>query len=123
MLEQFGVSIETNLKDLPTSPSPHNQAMFRPRLVSALPVQCLRQVAIPRDSRYLLRQVASIHTILNNKENVKQRIPPPRRISFSLPKLTTADIPNIKTFLERIGRDATKECEDKIKVPLIICAD
>jgi hypothetical protein len=27
-----------------------------------------------------------------------------------------ADIPNYKTFLERIGRDAAKECEDKIKV-------
>lgn len=27
-----------------------------------------------------------------------------------------ADIPDVKTFLERIGHDAAKECEDKIKV-------
>jgi hypothetical protein len=26
------------------------------------------------------------------------------------------DIPDVKTFLERIGRDAAKECEDKITV-------
>jgi len=30
--------------------------------------------------------------------------------------LTAADMPNVKTFLERIGRDALKECEDKITV-------
>jgi len=30
--------------------------------------------------------------------------------------LTAADIPDVKTFLARIGRDALKECEDKILV-------
>ena len=30
--------------------------------------------------------------------------------------LTVADIPDVQTFLKRIGRDADKECEDKIRV-------
>jgi hypothetical protein len=36
--------------------------------------------------------------------------PPPSRTD------TAEDIPDVKTFLERIGRDAAKECEDKIPV-------
>ena len=41
-------------------------------------------------------------------------------------KLIVADIPDVQTFLKRIGRDAHKECEDKIRVDPLLqynCAD
>jgi hypothetical protein len=42
-------------------------------------------------------------------------------MSHPLRKLTLADIPDVKTFLERIGRNSAKECEDKIKVSSLVC--
>jgi hypothetical protein len=56
------------------------------------------------------RSILAIYP-LRNHESLHHDVYP-----YSEPSLILADIPDLQTFLTRIGRDAVKECEDKIKV-------
>ena len=93
--------------------------MFRSRLPSAFPgTHCLRQRTLPQSTRYPYLQASFLHADPLLQER-RKTIPPPRRTILIHSRLTKADIPNVKAFLERIGRDAAKECEDKIKVYIL----
>ena len=91
--------------------------MLRPTLPSVLPRPCLRQTCVTQCIRHIRPQVSFLHSNIIPRPD-KLRVPPPRRTrSIRQCKLTVADIPDVQTFLKRIGRDADKECEDKIRVP------
>jgi len=90
--------------------------MLRPCLPSVLPTQCLRHPFVKSCIRHIRPQVSFLHSNIIPRPD-KPLVPPPRRTpSIHQLNLTIADIPDIQTFLKRIGRDADKECEDKIRV-------
>jgi hypothetical protein len=93
--------------------------MLRPLLPSRIPSllspQCIRQTLITKPIRFVATQTACLHL---DRSLLKPR-PIPSPSSPARPPASTdisEDIPDVKTFLERIGRDAAKECEDKITV-------
>ena len=88
--------------------------MLRSCLPSTLQTQCLSQARMTRYLRFPFLQVSSLHASRPLKE-----VPETRRISSNMHEeltLTTADIPDAGAFLKRIGRNAFKECEGKIRV-------
>jgi IGR protein motif len=90
--------------------------MFRPpHQLSTLSTQYLRQAAITQCIRSIHPQISLIHTDRSRLIGPRPN-PSPKRFLTYFKRLTVADIPDVKTFLKRIGRGALKECEDKILV-------
>jgi len=60
--------------------------------------------------KYVCSTVTSVYCLKNRESPFHDVIP------FGIYSLTPADVPDLKTFLEKIGRNAAAECEDKIHV-------
>jgi hypothetical protein len=85
--------------------------MFRPRLLKTSLPRLFSQRLHP----FHVNQVFLLHSDVLHKCE-RPRVPPPRGMLLYTEADRTADIPDLKIFLERIGRNAATECEDKIRV-------